>query len=270
MCRAALQIATPITQLVVPVAAKLVPPSKPEVSKLSDTSVMLKWTVPANDGLTITFFKVQYKAMSGERAVRGGWRTIDADVASDMRMHEVSGLRPGGTYRFRVLAVYSNNDNKQGPNSKRFTLSVEPPHRPRPPGEGPVIVEARPQVHRIAIRWQVGAALSAYKVSLKPPPPPQGRGSRGGGATFCFSGMDMPVPPLNLAVTRHINIFPPKKKIVPAPLRHFDLTFSAFKLTLRKLKIFIAPTPQKSIMWLRICPPPPREDFPRNRCPSGY
>ena len=38
---------------------KMVPPSRPEVTKLSDASVMLEWSVPNNDGLQITFFKVE-------------------------------------------------------------------------------------------------------------------------------------------------------------------------------------------------------------------
>ena len=39
-------------------SADMVPPSKPNITKLSDTSVMVKWEVPQNDGLSITFFKV--------------------------------------------------------------------------------------------------------------------------------------------------------------------------------------------------------------------
>ena len=84
------------------------------------------------------------------------WQTIDEDIPDDTRMHEVSGLKPGATYKFRVVAVYSNNDNNHGPNSLRFMLQVAPEHRPNRPIDGPVIVEARPtSVNSIMIRWQV-------------------------------------------------------------------------------------------------------------------
>ena len=35
----------------------------------------------------------------------------------------------GGWHRFRIAAVYSNNDNKLGPNSGRFVLEKEAPKR---------------------------------------------------------------------------------------------------------------------------------------------
>ena len=62
----------------------------------------------------------------------------------------------GATYRFRIVAVYSNNDNKQGQNSARFTLEVVPAMRPRVPSNKPVIVEAKSlRSDSIQIKWQV-------------------------------------------------------------------------------------------------------------------
>ncbi|KAI0211307.1 hypothetical protein LSAT2_003869 [Lamellibrachia satsuma] len=75
-------------------SAKLIPPSRPKVKQLSDTSVMLRWNVPNNDGLSVTFFKVQYKEMTADKR-RRRWHTIDEDILSSARMYEVSGLRPG-------------------------------------------------------------------------------------------------------------------------------------------------------------------------------
>ena len=73
--------------------------------------------------------------------------------------------------RFRVVAVYSNNDNKQGPNSRRFTLAVPAEHRPPAPLSGPVIVEARAlSTSRIAIKWQVRELtlyFSPYYIAIK-------------------------------------------------------------------------------------------------------
>ena len=72
----------------------MVPPSRPDVTKLSDTSVMLEWEVPQNDGLPIKFFKVQYKQINAS-GKRRGWRTIDEDIRSDQFMFEVAGLQVG-------------------------------------------------------------------------------------------------------------------------------------------------------------------------------
>ena len=57
-------------------------------------------------------------------------------------------------YRFRIAAVYSNNDNKLGPNSGRFLLEKEQPKRK--PAFGPVI-EVAESVSRSAveIQWKV-------------------------------------------------------------------------------------------------------------------
>lgn len=36
----------------------MIPPSRPNVTRLTDESVMVRWSVPDNDGLEIYFFKV--------------------------------------------------------------------------------------------------------------------------------------------------------------------------------------------------------------------
>ncbi|XP_064650503.1 brother of CDO-like isoform X3 [Lineus longissimus] len=132
----------------------LVPPSKPKVTKLSDNSVMLKWSVSDNEGLRIRFFRVQYRELSNSKK-RGSWETIEDDISAVTRQYEVAGLKPGATYKFRIAAVYSNNDNKLGPSSGRFKLSVEPTRRQHPPVAGPVIVEAKSMSPSdVAIRWK--------------------------------------------------------------------------------------------------------------------
>lgn len=64
-----------------------------------------------------------------------------------------------GTYKFRVAAVYSNNDNKHGPTSKKFTLKTAPPSEPQAPEGAPVIVEVKPvefqDKHGLNVRWNV-------------------------------------------------------------------------------------------------------------------
>ncbi|XP_061183938.1 cell adhesion molecule-related/down-regulated by oncogenes-like isoform X2 [Saccostrea echinata] len=133
---------------------KLVPPSAPDVVQLSDTSVKLNWTVPENDGLSITFFRIQYRAIKPKKTQ---WKTEDTDVRGDQRMYELIHLKQEGTYKFRVAAVYSNNDNKHGPTSKKFTLKTAPYSEPQAPEGAPVIVEVKAvefqKIHGLNVKW---------------------------------------------------------------------------------------------------------------------
>ncbi|XP_070513486.1 interference hedgehog isoform X2 [Cardiocondyla obscurior] len=105
-------------------AVILVPPDQPNVTRLSDVSVMVRWSVPENKGLPIQFFKVQYREigpkMNGKQTK---WMTANSEIPSHVRSFEVTDLQPDHTYRFRIAAVYSNNDNKLSPNSVRFHLN---------------------------------------------------------------------------------------------------------------------------------------------------
>lgn len=111
---------------------------------------MVHWSVPNNEGLPIEFFKVQFK----EADKKGSrWKTIDEDIPAHIRSYEVSGLNAGQAYRFRIAAVYTNNDNKLGPNSSRFVLDKDQPRRK--PGFSPIIevAEAVSQ-SAIMIQWK--------------------------------------------------------------------------------------------------------------------
>lgn len=129
----------------------MIPPTRPNITRLTDESVMVRWSVPPNEGLPIEFFKVQYNE-ADKRGTR--WKTIDEDIPSHIRSYEVNGLKPGQNYRFRIAAVYSNNDNKLGPNSGRFLLEKEAPKKK--PGYSPLIevAEAVSQ-SAVMIQWKV-------------------------------------------------------------------------------------------------------------------
>ncbi|EDX16939.1 interference hedgehog isoform X4 [Drosophila simulans] len=132
--------------------ASMVPPSRPNVTRLSDESVMLRWSVPQNSGLQITFFKVQYRKLGDGKNRRENWQTTSDNIPygnahgsgpgqgnshwrarNRDREYEmgnppknftssVTGLTAGKYYRFRIVAVYSNNDNKEGNTSLKFFL----------------------------------------------------------------------------------------------------------------------------------------------------
>ena len=129
---------------------KMVPPTKPEVTRLSEESVMVRWDVPQNDGLPIMFFKVQYREMGTKGS---DWNTVDDDIAPHIHSYAVNGLKANSKYRFRIAAVYSNNDNKLSPNSNKFTLFKEPPIKK--PINGPVITNSEPvSPSAITMKWE--------------------------------------------------------------------------------------------------------------------
>ena len=74
------------------VTVKLVPPSAPSVSRASDTAVMVHWSVPENDGLPISLFRIQYKEVEPNN---GQWQTVDDDISAKSRRYKVSRLKSG-------------------------------------------------------------------------------------------------------------------------------------------------------------------------------
>ncbi|KAK7020110.1 hypothetical protein SK128_001864 [Halocaridina rubra] len=96
---------------------------------------------------------VQYKEVpsNGNRGSR--WMTVDEDIPSHINSYEVTGLETGRVYRFRIAAVYANNDNKLGKNSRRFLLEKDIAiHRPVYP---PTIKSLLPQgPTAVKIDWE--------------------------------------------------------------------------------------------------------------------
>lgn len=69
-----------------------IPPSRPNVTRTSDTSVMVEWTVPVrNDSLAVVLFKVQFQQMKPRKR----WRTVDDEIPASARHFEVRGLKTG-------------------------------------------------------------------------------------------------------------------------------------------------------------------------------
>ncbi|XP_053668686.1 interference hedgehog-like [Anopheles marshallii] len=102
----------------------MIPPSRPNITRLTDESVMVRWSVPSSDGLPIRFFKVQYRMLGdpSKNIARTQWMTENEDISPYTRSYEVNNLKSDHLYRFRILAVYSNNDNKEGAASGKFHL----------------------------------------------------------------------------------------------------------------------------------------------------
>ncbi|KAG8249046.1 hypothetical protein J6590_029396 [Homalodisca vitripennis] len=133
--------------------AVMIPPTRPNITRLSDRSVMVRWSVPPNDGLPILFFKVQYREMGG-RGRGSRWMTSNEDIPSHIRSYEVDNLETDHIYRFRIAAVYSNNDNKLGPNSARFHLHKGTPNKGTPLSPPSLTHTEAISPSAIEIQWQ--------------------------------------------------------------------------------------------------------------------
>lgn len=83
----------PICKFLLASTVKMVPPTRPEISRLSEDSVMVRWDVPPNDGLPIQFFKVQYREVGDSTTEI--WNTIDDDIAAHIKSYAVNGLKTG-------------------------------------------------------------------------------------------------------------------------------------------------------------------------------
>ncbi|XP_072930263.1 interference hedgehog-like [Epargyreus clarus] len=125
----------------------LIPPSRPNVTRMSDESVMVSWSHD-NHGLAIQFFKVQYKEAGNSS--NAPWQTSNYDIPSHIHSHEIDGLTPNKYYKFRIAAVYSNHDNKLGKSSNKFFLQRGGFQSPCTP----VLAEATAlSPHSILLNW---------------------------------------------------------------------------------------------------------------------
>ncbi|CAG4953259.1 unnamed protein product [Colias eurytheme] len=110
--------------------AVLIAPSRPNVTRLSDESVMVSWS-HSNHGLPIQFYKVQYREASNSSGAQ--WHTANYDIPAYIHSYEIDGLLPDRYYKFRIAAVYSNQDNKLGRSSSKFYLQRGASRGPRAP-----------------------------------------------------------------------------------------------------------------------------------------
>ena len=100
---------------------ELVAPSAPNVTQLSEDSVIVTWSLP-NTSQQVNFFKVQYRDLGklGENH-KSDWYTLDGEILSTIRSYEIPGLLEEHAYRFRVGAVVGY-DHVLSKVSKRFRL----------------------------------------------------------------------------------------------------------------------------------------------------
>lgn len=72
-----------------------------EATDIKQTSAMLSWTLPENDGGS----EILHYVVEKREVDRKTWATVKAEVEKDKVPYKVSGLTPGTEYYFRVTAV---------------------------------------------------------------------------------------------------------------------------------------------------------------------
>lgn len=72
-----------------------------EATDIKQTSAMLSWSPPENDGGS----EVSHYIVERREIDRKTWATVKAEVEKDKIPFKVSGLMPGTEYYFRVTAV---------------------------------------------------------------------------------------------------------------------------------------------------------------------
>ena len=104
---------------------ELTPPSRPNVTQLSEDSVVVTWTMGNTSKEPVMFFKVQYRDLGkvGERH-KSNWYTLDGEIAPNIRSYEIPGLLKHHAYRFRIAAVI-DNDNVLSKVSQRFRIEAD-------------------------------------------------------------------------------------------------------------------------------------------------
>ncbi|KAK8376888.1 hypothetical protein O3P69_010079 [Scylla paramamosain] len=131
----------------------MVPPSVPHITKVSDESVMVSWEgPPESQSLPILFYKIQYKLVRNREHQGSHWMTADENIPPHITTYEVTGLQTGRVYRFRIAAVYTNNDNLLGPTSRRFLLEED--SNTQRPEEPPTIISLQQETPTLVrVRW---------------------------------------------------------------------------------------------------------------------
>lgn len=94
-----------------PNADLIEPPSSPDVTQLSDNSVVLKWTSGALRDRGVKGYKVEYLKGNMTKVFGGihNWHVVANRVKPRFRIFKVEHLQPEMSYRFRIATIYAGN-----------------------------------------------------------------------------------------------------------------------------------------------------------------
>ncbi|KRY50561.1 Zinc transporter 5 [Trichinella britovi] len=100
------------------VPLKLAPP---QAVRLDNTSVLLRWELPAKLPDRPWLFRIQLRKMADGY----DWETLDAEVPGYTNSYVVERLQPSASYRFRYAVIFRNRYQETSAKSKRVTMSPE-------------------------------------------------------------------------------------------------------------------------------------------------
>ncbi|XP_071806878.1 cell adhesion molecule-related/down-regulated by oncogenes-like [Asterias amurensis] len=124
-------------------------PSKPSITKTSDTSVETRWNYYGT--IVVTSFTVQYRDVTSV----DGWVTASNVIPPNRRIYEVQGLTKGATYRFLVIAANEHGESLPSEMSNRFLMHVPDNPPIRPPLDPPRIIDCRAlSSTTILVEWE--------------------------------------------------------------------------------------------------------------------
>ena len=71
-----------------------IPPSRPNVTRTSDTSVLVEWSIlTSSNSLPVVLFKVQYQQLKPRKR----WKTADDEIPATILQFHVHDLKPGSS-----------------------------------------------------------------------------------------------------------------------------------------------------------------------------
>ncbi|HEX2164466.1 MAG TPA: fibronectin type III domain-containing protein [Thermoanaerobaculia bacterium] len=138
-------------------------PTDLQGSVLSATAVRLRWKDNTSD-------EIAFRIEARNEKLGGGFQTV-AQVRRDVVTHDVEGLAPATTYRFRVLAL-GEQANSSISNEVRLTTRDGPP----PPPQGLTATAAGPGA--ITLSWDAVERASGYEVEVRTADPAADRAAR--------------------------------------------------------------------------------------------
>ncbi|XP_003745713.1 cell adhesion molecule-related/down-regulated by oncogenes-like [Galendromus occidentalis] len=128
---------------------RLPSPSKPDIQQISSSAVLITWLVDPAE-LSVSFFKVQYMVRGG------GWETLDVEVNPWQTAYQVDGLQQPLQYRFRLIAVYENDDHRISKASRWVALVEMPePKRNETPQLTPIVSVSSDSPTSLTVQWKL-------------------------------------------------------------------------------------------------------------------
>ena len=128
------------------------------------TSIVLSWTVPSNDGgAAITGYQIELSTDAG-----ANWSDLVANTESSATTYTHTGLPEGATRHYRVYAI--NSIGESDPSNVANATTGAAITRPDAPAELTATASGRTQIH---LSWTApanngGTAITGYRIEISP------------------------------------------------------------------------------------------------------